>query len=199
MFARPRHTLTRDSYIRVRKGQFLNKGGCEVEICGLLSFFWRPGHNDVLLGQTGERMFSWSRPIKGCTVFRKNLNMTRDSGTRLALWFALHCFASLCWQCSGTGWPWTALLIFACCNFIESNLPKNFSWYSCSFLLLPRTQANLIEALNLFWTKLPLLICVWCLPSRLDCSCWFLCGGLLVDWVASILTMKIGIAPKNYF
>jgi hypothetical protein len=32
--------------------------------------------NDVLLEHAGERMFCYSRHVKGCMMFRRNINMT---------------------------------------------------------------------------------------------------------------------------
>jgi hypothetical protein len=44
-------------------------------------------------------------------MFRKNITMTPQ----------------IVWQSSYIGSPRTTWLIFACCGFIEGNLPKNFS------------------------------------------------------------------------
>jgi hypothetical protein len=44
-----------------------------VEISG---FFRDLGYNDVLLGQSGERTFCYSKHVKGHMMFRKNISMT---------------------------------------------------------------------------------------------------------------------------
>lgn len=93
---------------------------------------------DVLLGQTSVRMKQTQ--VRGCVIFRKEYKYdSTDSGGRLWYWFSLLRLASL--KCSPIGSPCLVLLIFTC-DFVDSNSPKNFSWYSGSFLLLPQTQAN---------------------------------------------------------
>lgn len=56
-------------------------------------------------------------------------------------------FVGLCWRWSliTTLWHWFTLPlspIIICCDFVEKNSPKNFSWYSGSFLLLLQTQPS---------------------------------------------------------
>jgi len=83
--------------------------------------------NDVLLGHAGERMFCYSKYMKVCTMFRRNINMTpfTDSGG----WrIGLLCSASLFFTkntCFGP--PYIALLSLACGDAIERNSPKNLS------------------------------------------------------------------------
>jgi hypothetical protein len=52
--------------------------------------------NDVFLGQTGERMFCYSRHMKGGMMFRGNINMTPvDSGSSGDHWFTWHHLTTL--------------------------------------------------------------------------------------------------------
>ena len=88
---------------------------------------------------TGERMFCWSRYMRGCMMLKNiYINETIDSGSRLPHWFALLCFASLCWQGFDLGSHHILLIIFVCHNFVEINSPKKFWWCSSGFLLLPQ-------------------------------------------------------------
>ena len=98
--------------------------------------------------------------------------------------FALVHLTTLCWSS----------LIFTCRDFIEKNVPKNFSWYSGCFLLSLQT-ANSAQPHGFFWIDPLLLIQVWCLPVRLDCCYWFMLDVL--DWTANILTTNSGISPKE--
>ena len=50
--------------------------------------------NDVLLGHTGERMFCYSKHVKGHMMFIRNINMTPQT-VGAQLWFALLCLPSL--------------------------------------------------------------------------------------------------------
>jgi hypothetical protein len=81
---------------------------------------------DVLLGHTGERMFCYSRHMKECMMFMRDVNVT--PWTLLAP--ALVCFApppytSLFYACIGS--PFIVLLSSSCSDAIERSLPKNFS------------------------------------------------------------------------
>ena len=81
------------------------------------------------------------------------------------MWRRWHCFAVPCLACLGCsclGSPCIEVLIFA-------NSQKNFSWYFCSFLLLPQTQAS--------WGSLVV-------SSGSNCLCWFLSGDCRVNWIA---------------
>jgi hypothetical protein len=127
---------------------------------------------------TGERMVCYSRHVKGWVTFRRNINMTPQTVGAGALvcsaslryssltahmyWFTLHCIVELSW--------W----------WLDRNLTKNFSWGSCSFLLLlwPRLVG---EPCGFFWIELPLLILVWYLLSGLVCSCWIVSGDCWMD------------------
>ena len=62
------------------------------------------------------------------------------------------------------------------------------SWW---LLVTSMDSGQLAEPLSVFWIKLLLFheLCFW---VDLSYHCWFL-------WTADSLTMKIGIAPKNYF
>jgi hypothetical protein len=52
--------------------------------------------NDVLLGHTGERLFGYSRHMKGCVAFRRDINMTlQTTGAPASVQSALLCLASL--------------------------------------------------------------------------------------------------------
>jgi hypothetical protein len=64
---------------------------------------------------------------------------------------------------------------------MEKNKAENFL-YSVCFLPLPWTHANSVEPCGFFWNKPGLLIHV-----------------NILNWAVDILTMKIRIAPKNYF
>jgi hypothetical protein len=120
--------------------------------------FWFLG-NSVMLSavlqvHTGERMFCWSRHRRGPVMFRNNVNMTpqRVGGG------------------SGVGLPCITLLMFTCCNLVESNLLKNFLWYSFGYLLTLQTQANR-------WSHV--------VSSELNCHCWVVSGYCQVDWTAA--------------
>ena len=77
--------------------------------------------------------------------------------------------ASLWWWHACVGSPYTALLNFACSDFIERNSLTNFKWDSCSFLMILQTLTHWqVSQFLLDWT--PLLIHIWC---------------LLVDWTAA--------------
>jgi hypothetical protein len=93
----------------------------------------------------------------------------------------------LCWS----------LLIFTRCEVVERKVPKNFSWFSGCFLPLLQSHANTAEPPGFFWIEPLLLIYVQRLLTTLDCCYGFVFEVL--DWTAAILTMKIGITPKNYF
>ena len=68
------------------------------------------------------------------------------------------------------------LLSLACDEFMERNLPKNFSGGSCGFSAVRLVD----ESLDFLWVELPLLIHVRCLPSGLKLLVHVWC--LLVDW-----------------
>lgn len=105
----------------------------------------------------GERMFWYSRHVKGCV--RKAGNYAPDSGS----WspgFLFH-LAILCQQWACTGWPYIVWLSSTCGDrAIERNSPKNSSWGSCGSLPHSQMQAG--------W---------WALQFLQDwTSCWFVCG-----------------------
>ena len=162
-----------------------------------------------ILKQTGERMFFWSRctredvlvkqtQVRECMVLRKSINMNPQSVGR-GSGIGLSCSSTLVFTDDAIGLPNTESFIFACCDFIEKSLPENFLWYSNSFLWLQRTLSDPEEPLGFFWIQLQLLILEWCLPGKLDWSCWFIFGGVLIGWTADIPTTNIGIIRKNYF
>ena len=109
-------------------------------------------------------------------MFGKDINTAQHTVTTLCgvgLPSTLLDFADV-WFISPRCW-------FVCCDFIQSNSSKSFSWYSSGFLPLLQTPAGWwAEPCSVFWIELLLLIHVWCLPSRLDCSCWFVCGGFAI-------------------
>lgn len=117
----------------------------------------------------GHVVVCWSRRLRGHVMLRKNINTTRQTVSNALVFVRL---GMLCWSS----------LIFACCNFIERNMPGNFSWCSGCFLLLLWTCANLGSPV---------------VSSGLNHSYWFLFDVL--DRITDIMTMKIGIAPENYF
>jgi hypothetical protein len=63
---------------------------------------------------------------------------------------------------------------------------------------LPVASFNLCDlsgwSLGFFWIELSLLVHVWCLPSGLDSSCWFVFG--VGSW-SGVKTMKIAIVSKT--
>ena len=66
----------------------------EIETSGL--FGKSVMSNDVLLGHTGERLFGYSRHMKGCVAFRRDINMTlQTTGAPASVQSALLCLASL--------------------------------------------------------------------------------------------------------
>ena len=78
--------------------------------------------NNVFLGHRGERMFCYTKHVKGHMMFRRNINITPDSGNQALLRLVpLHCYHT----CIGS--PYIVLLSFACGDVIERNSPKNFS------------------------------------------------------------------------
>ena len=101
-------------------------------------------------GSSSERMFCWSRHVRGCVMFGKRLRRTQQTE-----------------QGSCIGSPCNTLLsspIFACYDSVERHEPKYFSWYSGCFLPLLQTCADSAEPWGFFWIKLMLLlllICVW--------------------------------------
>ena len=74
--------------------------------------------------------------------------------------------------------------IFANLHFLERVTTENFSWSTEWFWLLPLTCEDSPEA----W--------IFLLDHATADS---LCLVTLLNWTAGILTMKIGITPKNYF
>jgi hypothetical protein len=107
-------------------------GTREVDISGFSGNSVMP--YDVLLGQTGEGMFCWSKHMRGCMMFRKNITMTpqRVGGD------------------SGIDSPCSVSKIFSCCDFVEGNLLKNFLWYSCGYFqrLRPMRRLPVSSGLN---------------------------------------------------
>lgn len=158
-------------------------------------------------------IFDYSRPVQGCMMFRRNINMSpHTAGTQALLrlapphysslrtcayWFALHSIVELyLW------WPNREKLL--------EELLVRFLW------LLAASVVDSVWLMSL------------AISSGLNCPCWFLCGicwvdraatadlwvesaewiGLpllidvgvfLEDWTADIVTMKIGLAPKEQF
>lgn len=98
-------------------------------------------------------------------------------------------------QHSCIGSLYSALLVFACCDFIDRNAPKNFLWYSSCFLLFLWPHANLAEPWGFFWSKPLLPICVWCLPTGMNCHYW-LCLVLL-EWTGLLLLIHVWNCPKE--
>ena len=86
-------------------------------------------------------------------------------------------------QNSCIGSPYSALLVFACCDFIDRNAPQNFLWYSSCFLLLLWPHANLAQPWGSFWSKPLLPICVWC---------------LFADWTELPLLIVFGVAGLDW-
>ena len=131
---------------------------------------WRFPRSCVVKGHV---ISYWSRCLRGWVMFRKNMNIAPQTvrwcpcigvPCNALLVFtddalALICLAMLCWSS----------LIFACLDFIETNVSKNFSWYSgCSVLLL-QTHADSGEPNSVSWMEPLLLIHVKCFIL----DCWY--------------------------
>ena len=96
---------------------------------------------------TGERMFCWSTHLRGLFPTDSGIGLPRSSllifTDKAVRWFALlFCLPSLLWLHLGIGSPCITWLIFARHDFVVSNLSKNLSWYSGSFLPLLWTWAD---------------------------------------------------------
>ena len=83
-------------------------------------------------------MFYYSQLVKGWVMFRKNINMTPQTGGAPALLR----LAVLCWQHAGIGSPYVVWLSFACSDTLERNSPESFSWGSWGFWPLWWTWAS---------------------------------------------------------
>lgn len=105
-------------------------------------------------------------------------------------WFTFLCLTSLHLQQSCIGLLYIVLLTLACCDFIEANLPKNFSWY---YYAASKDLDRLEEPCS-YRTELPLLNHEWWLPNKLDYCCCFISGDCWVRWTAD----KTEIAPKLF-
>jgi hypothetical protein len=108
----------------------------EMQLCHVM-FFWNLSY---------ERMFCWSRRLRGCMVFRKSMIRTQQTVNNA---LALVLLAMPCWS------P----LISTFQVFIERPMPKNL-WYFGCFLPLPWTPAESVEPCGFFWIKLLLLMCL---------------------------------------
>ena len=74
-------------------------------------------------------------------------------------WLPLLLFAGLHWALLAVLWHWFAvpsLLNSICHDFVERNIPKQFSWYSSCLLPCPLTQADW-EPRGFFWINLLLI------------------------------------------
>ena len=71
------------------------------------------------------------------------------------------------------------LLVFACCDFMKRNAPKNFSWYSDCFLLFLWTCANLAESFSFYWIMCGVCRLDWTVAAD---SCLMFWTGLLISW-----------------
>ena len=118
---------------------------------------------------TGERMFCYSKHMKGCMMFRRNLNMTPQTVS----------------SSSRFGSPCSACLVFAddihvlfhrtlhCLTSFMVLLRGKLTNDLVRILWLLATSRDLGpigELHSFFWIELP-LIHVWSLPSRLGCIC----------------------------
>lgn len=119
--------------------------------------------------------FCWSGCLRQWVMFKKNINVAHRQWEEA---LALVRLATLCWSS----------LIFNCHDFIDSNVPKNFSWYPGHFLPPPQTPADSCQFSRASWVPV---------SSGWNCHHWS--GFDILDWTTDTLTMKIGIAPKNYF
>jgi hypothetical protein len=159
--------------------------------CGNFWFLWKVSYVICFSGaytQVKCEMFCYSRHVKECVLFRRNINITTQ--WELEHWFALLYLAVLRWWHACTGSPYIVLLSFTCGDIIERNLPKNISWG------FPQTRAR-------WWAS-------W-IPSGLNCGCRFVGGVYWVDLPAAAdlgLVFASGLdweqqrlesPPKNYF
>lgn len=129
------------------KGNFLIS--LETQLCYMMFCWSRLVKEYFTEADIGERKICWSRPVRRCMMFKKDINMiskTVGGG-------------------SGIGLP--CIKIFASHDFTESNLPKNFSLYSSSFLPLLQPLVN--------WLRLTV-------SSGLNCGCWFVTADCRMDW-----------------
>ena len=165
---------------------------------------------DVLLKQTCERMFSWSRHrwkdiwysrhVKGHLMKEYKYDPT-DSG-RQALSIGLVCSTLLFFD-NGTHVLVHLTQLSSTCGTtaIERNSSKNCSWGSCSSLpLLWPCLRQVGGSGSSFRIKLQLLDRDWCLPAERTGLKLLVCMWcLLLYWSADTLTTKIGLAPKELF
>lgn len=152
--------------------------GCLAEN-RLMVVFWKLSGEracDVLLGQTLKRT---------CDVWKGCKHNPTDSGQCFQHWFVLQLFTGLCWSLLMLVFTDNtrvdSLLIFAYHDFIETNAPKAFWWYSSCFLLLLWICAN----------RQSLVI-----SSGLNSCYWLMFGVLLVNWTAN---NKDWNRPKELF
>lgn len=148
-------------------------------------------------------MFSWSRYMRGCfpeadtwddalmrqTVERahdvwKSINRAQQTANDA---LALLLLSKFCWS----------ILIFTCLDFIERNLPKNFSWL---FWVLLWTCTKLVELHGFFWIELLLLICVCWLDQAAgtDSSLMFW-TRLLTSWQQRLVPSQRTTSKQAFF
>ena len=132
---------------------------------------------DVLLKQTHERIFSWSRHRwkNGLTTdtwkdaWWRSINVTPQTvgDWQWALvWFAPPWYSSLMTHSIGS--PYIVLLSSTHGNdTTERHLPKNCLCGSCSSLSLPQPHLRQLgKPGSFFRTRLQLLAHAWCLPAK---------------------------------
>ena len=110
-------------------------------------------------------MFYWNGHLRAHIMFGTSITITQQTVDYV---LALVHLAGLCWASLMMLLHWFALLsllIFACCDFIERNTPKNFWWHSGCSLPLQQTHGWL-AGLEV---------------SSGSSHCWFIVGTLLVD------------------
>ena len=126
--------------------------------------------NDVSLGHTGERMFCYSKHVKGCTLFRRNVDISKAVGAQALVCFAPPRHSSM-----------TACMYWFTLHYVvevhlwalhRKKLTKELMRFlqflaacwqaSCCFLLDWTALADSC-VVSAEWTGLQLLIHVWCL------------------------------------
>lgn len=96
-------------------------------------------------------------------IFRRNIRMTPQMGKL------------------STGLVWFASLFFT------NDMPVLVHLTLHSWALLVALAKELLMGFLCYFHSSLLLVHVWCLPSGLDCRCWFMCGVCREDWTAGAL------------
>ena len=115
----------------------------------------------------GHVMFCWSIHLRGHIMFGKSISRIWQTVKGYS-YIATPCKASLVFtdftHHAALG---SSSLIFACCDFIKRNTPKNFSQYSSYFWWSFKVSARLSRSLLLDWTADILIMKIGIAPKEL--------------------------------